>query len=66
MLQTAQPTARAATPWRAVIEMAALVSVVAAAVAILLTWFLGLGEVPVVLGTIVGASWVGWRQPAMR
>ena len=47
-------------------ELAILVSAFAAVFAYALHRFAGVGEVPLVLGTLVGGSLVGWNQPALR
>ncbi len=52
--------------WRAPVELALAVSVMALAAALALRWFVGLGEGPIVIGTIVIASIIGWRQPEAR
>ncbi|MGD9703301.1 MAG: hypothetical protein AB7J47_02425 [Acidimicrobiia bacterium] len=35
-------------------------------VALALSWFIGVNEAPIVFGTVVAASIIGWRQPAAR
>jgi hypothetical protein len=52
--------------WRGPIELAVAVSVFAVAAALTLSWFAGVSDTWIVVGTIVGASIVGWRQPAAR
>lgn len=51
---------------RASTELATLVSAVAVALAYALHRFAGVGEAPIVLGTLLLASIVGWNQPAVR
>jgi hypothetical protein len=58
--------AHSSNSWRAPIELAVAVSVFAVAAALTLSWFGGVGDTWIVLGTIVGASIVGWRQPEAR
>ena len=57
---------RPAAKRRATIELAGLTSVLAVALTYALHRFAGLSEMPLVLGTLVIASIVGWTQPALR
>lgn len=51
---------------RATIELATLVSAAAVVLAYAVHRFAGLGEAPIVLGTLLLASIIGWNQPAVR
>jgi len=53
-------------PLRATIDLAILASGVAVVLAYVLNRFVGVGEAPIVLGTLAMASVVGWTQPAVR
>ncbi len=48
------------------IELAVVVSLLAVALAVALSSFAGVATAPIVIGTIVAASVVGWSQPAAR
>ncbi len=48
------------------IELAVVVSLVAAASAVALDGFVGVAQAPIVIGTIIASSIVGWMQPAAR
>ncbi|MGE0510616.1 MAG: hypothetical protein AB7Q42_16975 [Acidimicrobiia bacterium] len=65
-MMTSTPTSSTAPAWRTTFELALLVSTVAVAVALALSWFIGVNEAPIVFGTVVAASIIGWRQPAAR
>ena len=52
--------------WRAPIELAVVVSTFAVAAALALSWFAGVSDTWIVIGTIVGGSIIGWRQPEAR
>lgn len=60
------PTPKSPNPWRAPLELAVVVSTVAVAFAIALSWFAGVQDSWIVVGTIVVASVIGWRQPEAR
>ena len=62
MKQQWTPTTRR----RATYELAGVASVVAVTFAYALHRFIGLGEMPIVLGTLVLASILGWSQPVVR
>lgn len=47
-------------------ELAGLASVIAITFAYALHRFVGIGETPIVLGTLIAASLLGWNQPGMR
>jgi hypothetical protein len=57
---------RPAAKRRATYELAGLTSVLAVALTYTLHRFAGIGEMPLVLGTLVIASIIGWTQPALR
>ena len=48
------------------VELAIVVSLIAVAVAVALSSFVGIAQAPIVIGTIVAASAIGWAQPAAR
>ena len=48
------------------IELAVVVSLVAVALAVALSSFAGGAQAPIVIGTIIVASIIGWSQPAAR
>ena len=48
------------------IELAVVVSLLAVALAVALSSFAGVAQAPIVIGTIIAASVVGWSQPAAR
>ncbi|MEZ5219070.1 MAG: hypothetical protein R2705_10105 [Ilumatobacteraceae bacterium] len=52
--------------WRSTFELAALCAVIAVAVTVTLASFVGVGEMWLVLGTIVAASFVGFRRERVR
>ena len=56
---------RRAVP-RSAIELAAVLSVLLGTLAYALHRFVGVGEMPIVLGALLVASIVGWHQPALR
>ncbi len=60
------PTPKTPNNWRAPLEMAVVVSTVAVALALTLSWFVGVNDSWIVVGTIVAASVIGWRQPEAR
>ena len=61
---------RATEPRRAIarstVELGIVASVLAVTLAYALHRFAGVGELPIVLGTLVAASVIGWTQPALR
>jgi len=54
------------SPRRSTIELAVVASLLAVTVAYTLSRFAGVGEMPIVLGTLLVASILGWTQPALR
>jgi len=66
MSSTPHRTSTAPNEWRTTVELALLVSTVAATLAFALSWFARVDEAPIVLLTVVAASVIGWRQPAAR
>lgn len=63
---TRTPTSSTAPAWRTTFDIALLVSTAAATLAVALSWFFGLTESQIVVGTVIAASIIGWRQPAAR
>jgi uncharacterized membrane protein YczE len=63
---TRTPTSSTAPAWRTTFDIALLVSTAAATLAVALSWYFGVNEAPIVLGTVIAASIIGWRQPAAR
>lgn len=60
------PTPKSPNTWRAPLELAVVVSTVAVTLALSLSWFVGISESWLVVGTLIGASIIGWRQPEAR
>jgi len=52
--------------WKGPIELAVVVSTLCLTIALALSWFVGVSEQWLMLGTIVAASVIGWTQPAAR
>ena len=65
-VMTRTPTSSTAPAWRTTFDLALLVSTAAATIAVVLSWYFGVNEAPIVLGTVIAASIFGWRQPAAR
>jgi hypothetical protein len=63
---TRTPPSSTAPAWRTTFDLALIVSTAAATLAVALSWFFGVTEAPIVVGTVIAASVVGWRQPAAR
>ena len=65
-VMTRTTTSSTAPAWRTTFDLALLVSTAAATLAVALSWFFGVTEAQIVVGTVIAASIFGWRQPAAR